>query len=364
MQRFKFLLVYILCLFLFGCSFAPQKSAKQAVLTKYESVVPQEVKDLDIYKKALKQNSVIVYNGTAITDVQTVKDFLSDIENKEDAELHCYEFSNVVKGNGKVDKRIVYQKVYSENNKIMLQTQYSDDCINGSPNWNELNEKIDTEEIKKINMNDYGMLYYPSKESNIDYDIVIVPVLNYDEIPYYKISEQKAIQLDEKYIDPLGYDLLFGFTFDDAYDIENWVDMFDDLYLHKNSDFYDVHTGEISMNDFMALINQYFDIDKQTVINTFHTFNTVEKDYDEEGNMDFCETYYDENTDRLVLRNEGRGGAGADMEITDYKEENSILTIYYHSCNIRTKVPRKNYELKVKLMDDGTFRYISCIQVD
>lgn len=50
MQRFKFLVVYILCLFLFGCSFAPQKPAKQAVLTKYESVVPQGIKDLDIYK--------------------------------------------------------------------------------------------------------------------------------------------------------------------------------------------------------------------------------------------------------------------------------------------------------------------------
>ena len=61
MKSFKFLVVFLLCLFLFGCSYTPIKQPKQAVLTKYESVVPQGVKDLDIYKKPI------------------VTDFLSDI---------------------------------------------------------------------------------------------------------------------------------------------------------------------------------------------------------------------------------------------------------------------------------------------
>lgn len=182
----------------------------------------------------------------------------------------------------------------------------------------------------------------PSASSVVEENTVSQP----NEDP--ETQDEKLAQLYDTYLEPLDH----HFTVDE-WDWpdrapSNWLDLFEKLYYHENGHLpYEDYGVDWPVEEMTATVNRYFDgVTRQMVIDS-----------------NFRATY-DATTDTLHYEG-GRGGGAPDpLRVTDWKEDGTLLTLYYEAYDRDTGVPYDpSRALTVELMEDGSFRYRSCYQI-
>ena len=92
-----------------------------------------------------------------------------------------------------------------------------------------------------------------------------------------------------------------------------------------------------------SCLTQYFEVDEQTIL------AGVQADF---------RSQYDPVAGTITHEN-GRGGVGNRVEVTSYTEADGNASIEYQLQDFYTGEPQNSYRMEIRLLEDGSFRYLS-----
>lgn len=309
----------------------------------YPELLPEEVTISPLYQQALERSSVISYKQGIATAPQPVYDFLAAAERGEDRDLYCYDFYTVF-AEGLPSLRLTH--FISDGGALSLRIDYADD-------WEKIAETSDCYRITDLTLSDYGRLIYHRTGERTDggegdgweYDTSVLVVNDYD---LYDNADQRR-QMKETYLDPIQYCGIGVNTWASPREINNLIFAVEDLYRHENQDTPFDHFGSSWPMDFIleTLSRCFEDVTAQDVIANVERFLSV--------------SHYDPQTDTVYYEG-GRGGAFPTPRVTNWTQKEDLLLIDYDCDNIDTGIKDYSRRLTVRLMEDGTFRYLSNLE--
>ena len=162
-------------------------------------------------------------------------------------------------------------------------------------------------------------------------------------------QEEPLAWVRETYLDPLGWELNIGQTFDSPQQIgANWMFYFEDIAIYRQqqgleSPLDDYPDGCYPVEVVVSCLTQYFEVDRQTILAGVQA--------------DFRSRY--DPVAGTITHEAGRGGVGNRIEVTGYTEEEGAATIQYRQLDYYTGEPSGSFQMEVRLLEDGSFRYRS-----
>ena len=172
------------------------------------------------------------------------------------------------------------------------------------------------------------------------------------DFSYYKVisdfslyeNEAKHRELKEKYIDPIFTITVSPQEFSSVSDLSSdFVWLFEDIYNYENGHYpWQEFGNNWPLSEILSLLNRYFEgVTKEMVLIS----RRIE---------------YDPETDTIFYEG-GRGGVPPERRVFDFKQNGNILTLYYQLYNEEsgTIFEDRYYVLEIKLLEDGSFRYLS-----
>ncbi len=310
---------------------------------KYPQLLPDKIKNHYLLKEAdQNKNAVINCNWEILTDETPVENFMNSVKNKTADKLFIYAFSDTETMNSvsltviEFDGKNLYQywrtAQYDEEKNIF-------DLDSNNITWND-SDKLTLKSVK-IENNGTLAIEYADKDG---YEPSYISYKNIrDIIPKYEEMEEKKIF--EKYLRPLYYEIIKNknISYDNFSDDKvDWIGLVENALIDENGDFWTKYpNGKISQDEFMKIINRYFDVDKSDVIRN-----------DNKGVSRFIA----ENGD--IVYEGGRGGAYPTVYAVDFQDLGDTSKITYKIVDAITMRDNDGV-VTVKNMSDGTFRYLS-----
>lgn len=309
----------------------------------YPELLPEDLLSSPLYQQALARPSVISYKQGIATAPQSVYDFLAAAERGEDRDLYCYDFYTVF-AEELPNLRLTH--FISDGGGLSLRIDYADD-------WEELTETSGCYRITDLTLSDYGRLIYHRTSERTDggegdgreYDASVLAVNDHD---LYDNADERQ-QIKETYLDPIQYCGIGVNTWTSPQELNNLIFAAEDLYRYENGDTPFDHFGSSWPIDFiLETLSRYFeDVTAQDVIANEERFLSV--------------SHYDPQTDTVYYEG-GRGGAFPTPRVTSWTQDKDLLLIDYDCDNIDTGIKEYSRRLTVRLMEDGTFRYLSNLE--
>ena len=293
----------------------------------YPENVPEELFESAAFAEAMNRPSVILYDYEPISDCAAAVNFVEAAEKEEYSELYIFRFANIDSYDFKDASCTCF---FTENGEIIQKYEYWTD-------WETSEMSSSRYEIKKIYINDYGHL--TAEYESMD------PVY-YKVISDFELYENAAehLALKEKYIDPIFTITVSPQEFSSVSELSHeliWI--FEDIYNYENGHSPRQEYGnDWPVPEILSLLNRYFE-----GVTTEMLLSNYRLDYNRE-----TDTVYYEG---------GRGGVPPERRVFDYEQNGDILTLYYHLYHEEsgTVYNDRYYVLEIKLLGDGSFRYLS-----
>ena len=286
---------------------------------------PEDYRETALYKEAVAKPSVISYNGEPVTYRNPVDDFIEAVEQKRDGELYFYNF---MLSDG--DDRLYYAHFVSDKGKVAHSTDYLyswEDALNPS-----------TYGIDKVDLTDYGYLVYEGESSSEPSSHKVIS----DHDLFADAQERQ--DLYDTYLRPIFYTALGSGGWSSLTEVGSLIWLYEDIFNYEMGiSPFNVYGTDWPVEEMVKLLNRYFDgVTQQMIINS----HRVED--------------YDAATGTIHYEG-GRGGLAPSYRITDWRQEGNILSLDYESYDFVTGIPYEDasYVLTVRLMEDGSFRYLS-----
>ncbi len=292
-----------------------------AAVIAYPELVDERLAASSVYQQALERPSVIAYQDEVVTDAQPVYDFID----KKNGDLYIYEFqSSPDYGEG-----CYFSHYFADETGTV---KYSDGY---AYNWDSITESGEME-AGSVFLNEYGYFCYGEDMG--------VQVVN-DRVLYDDAEERQ--RLHSAYIRPIFYSGIASHgEWASPEEIGSWVFLFEDIYYYENNASpWEQFGSDWPIDDIVAVLSRYFDDITPEVVIKNARYNS---------GMD-----YDAQTNTIHYEG-GRGGVPMPVRVTGYSQEGDVLRIEYEGYSFNTGVPMGEERiLSVRLVEDGSFRYIS-----
>lgn len=293
----------------------------------YPEFLTDELTASPLYQEALTRPSVIVYQKEIVTDPQPVYDFLAAAEKGEDWDLYYYNFDSF--GTPSVS----FSHFFSDGGKVYRRSEFE-------YSREEMTERTSLSyRIHEIVLNDYGYLNYRNEGLKVISDRDL-----YDDALELR-------EMLETYLYPIYYTGIgCGYTWSTPFVDMSWLYLFEDIYNYEHEGTpWDQYGSDWPVDYMIQTLSRYFDGVTADVF--ISSFKPGRSPYDPETNT--------------VHYEGGRGGAIPDARVTGWTQEGDILTIDYHRYEYYSGLPvgGESRRLTVRLLEDGTFRYLSNLEL-
>lgn len=293
----------------------------------YPENVPEELFESAAFEEAMNRPSVILYDYEPISDCTAAVNFVEAFEKGEYAELYIYSFY-APDLNG--TPSVYVKNSFIEDGFVVSSSVLFFDLEGG----HETKGKIVNESIK---INEYGYLiyeYYNGVEGSA-YKII-------SDFSLYENFAENLI-LEEKYIDPVFSLTISPEEFNSASELsEKFIWLFEDIYNYENGhgpwqDF----GNNWPVSEILSVLNRYFEGVTKEMLLSARKLN------------------YNSETDSVFYEG-GRGGVYLEIRVTSSERNDDILTLCYERYEGENgTVHDGKCILKIRLLSDGSFRYIS-----
>lgn len=302
----------------------PQAPAREPIgspaVIDYPELAPQELVESPLYQEALERPSVIIYNEEPLTNAQPVKDFLAAVEQKKDGDLFVYSFSFFYN-----EPSLFYRHFISDAGVVTQ--KYGD-----AEGWNSLKESAEGNTIASCILNAHGYFVYGD-----EFGIQVV-----NDRALYSDAEERQ-RLYNTYIVPIAYTAMGNSAWSSAKEAGNLVWLFEEIYGYENDDTPWDHFGgsDWPVDEMVETLSRYFD-------------GVSASDFISSRGIDY-------NAQTGTIHYEGgRGGGPKCLRVVGHAQEGDRLAIDYVNYNYATGVPEGDtYRLTVRLLEDGSFRYLT-----
>ena len=296
----------------------------------YPELLTDELTASPLYQQALARPSVIVYQGEILTDPQPVHDFLAAVERGEDWDLYYYNFDSY--GTPSVS----FDHFFTDGGKVYLRSEFE-------YSRETLIERTDfTYPVARLELNDYGYLTYHDVS---DSGFAVIS----DRDLYDDALERR--QMRKTYLSPIYYTGIgSGGTWSTPFVDMSWLYFFEDIYNYENEDSpWDRFGSDWPVDAMAETLSRYFDGVTADVV--IASFKPGDDRYDPAAR-----TFHYEG---------GRGGAIPDARVTGWSRDGDLLAIDYHRYEYYSGLPvgGESRRLTVRLMEDGSFRYLSNLEL-
>ncbi|MBQ6877279.1 MAG: hypothetical protein IJO22_02630 [Oscillospiraceae bacterium] len=293
----------------------------------YPENIPEELFKSAAFAEAMERPSVILYDYEPISDCLAAVNFVEAAEKGEHSELYIYNFHNADQYNPK--NAYCFNYICEEN---VIVRKYED-----YPDWGKAGKSSEIFYIDKAYINDFGFFTTEKSGFEPNYHQVIS-----DFALYENAAEHRALK--EKYIDPIFTITVSPEEFSSVSDLSSYfIWIFEDIYNYENGhDPWQEYGNNWPLSEIISLLNRYFEgVTKEMVLIN----RRIE---------------YDPETDTVFYEG-GRGGVSPERRVFDFEQNGDILTLYYllYHEESGTIYDDRYYALEIKLLDDGSFRYIS-----
>lgn len=290
----------------------------------FPQLLSDEVKASPLYAEALTRPSVIIFDDQPVTSRAVVDRFLQGVEEGGDGELYLYSFITLGE-----ERSCLLIRLISKDGKVT-------ESLASDRSWDKGLTFDNSYAVTKIQLTEYGYLTYEGESSS---EPTGYQVVNDREL--FSDASQRQ-EMKEKYMDPIFPTALSG-HWDDPADMSLlWV--FEDLYYYENGGSpFDEYGTDWPVEEIVALLSRYFDgITREVILS------------------EEMASAYDSQTDTIHYEG-GRGGGPFCLRATSWETEGDLLTLHYEHYDCATGIPYENEQslLTIRLMEDGSFRYLS-----
>ena len=299
------------------------QAGNQSAQVLWPQLVPQSLGESALYKEALSCPSAILYQGQPVTSREAVDRFIQSADQGERGELWLYSF-------WELDGSLSCTRVHFRPDGRETWAR--------ADSWEGPLEEGEANPVVKISLTDYGYLTWQSDGSGEPFGWQVV-----NDRELFPDGEER-LALKETYLDPLGTGMAEAFAFPQQLPGRpHWI--FEDLYSRETgrSPFDDYGT-DWPGKEMAELLARYFDgLTPETALQEIRKIPG-----------------YDTAKDLLHYEG-GRGGGPFLLGVSRWQEEGDTLTIFYEQRSPVTGVPYEDgqWVLTVRLMEDGSFRYIA-----
>lgn len=307
----------------------PQAPAREPAgspaVIDYPELAPQELAESPLYREALERPSVIIWDGEPLTNAQPVKDFLAAVEQKKDGDLYIYSFSWDY-----FDRpSLYYQHFFCDAGDVAYR-------YGAGEGWNSLNEDDQSYPVYSCTLNEYGYLILKDDFTEPNNPRVV------NDRALYSDAEERQ-RLYHTYILPIAYTAMGNSAWSSAKEAGNLVWLFEEIYGYENDDTpWDRFGGsDWPVDEMVETLSRYFD-------------GVSASDFISSRGIDY-------NAQTGTIHYEGgRGGGPKCLRVVGHAQEGDRLSIDYVNYNYATGVPEGDtYRLTVRLLEDGSFRYLT-----
>ena len=294
----------------------------------YPENVPEELFESEAFKEAMERPSVILYDYEPISDCLAAVNFVEAAEKGEYAEFYIYKFNR--------DEKYSGDTLYLQH--FILDKNYVQRKADSWQGWEKSKDLTENTVYARAKINDFGYFCLLDWDGcELSYTKVIS-----DFALYENEAEHRALK--EKYIDPIFTITVSPQEFSSVSDLSSdFVWLFEDIYNYENGhDPWQEYGDYWPLKDMSELLNRYFDgVTKEMIISD-------------------RQSIYDTETDTIYYPG-GRGGAYPEIRVCGFEQNGDILTLYYEHYNpeVGEFVENKYSVLEIKLLEDGSFRYLS-----
>lgn len=335
--------------------------ALTAEITHGENL-PEELAGSVSYQEALTHPGVICYNYEVLTSPRDVQAFADAYAQGKSCELYYYSFYSYPAGESEEEFHSLYGMRFTnpgDGTQPYLQylSAYNDDgtaLADGDGGVTDRWSLVAVPQeppvlIDSMQLSEYGMLVAADVKSSEPTALRVISY--YDMIEDY--GPMKAAL--ERFIRPIAYDHMR--TFDSVADIAGWMALYNDIYCYADPDQNDGNLWQkypdsnIPVEAIAALLGQYFDVTAEDLRSSF----AMDKGYGA----------YDALTDTVYYTG-GRGGYYADPVVTGctVSEDGTQAEIDYYTEDMFTAEPQGRFCMTVRLLPDGSFRYLSLVKTN
>ena len=292
----------------------------------YPDFLTEELESSPAFKSALEKPSVIVYSEEPITNPDAAINFVEAFKKGEYAEFYYYSFSYADFDD---TYRLYYNHFTTKDKLVYSEANY---VFKWEDNFSETEKTVHN----FVEINEYGCFELGWEWGDSTYYKVISDFAIYE-------NEAKHRELKEKYIDPIFTITASPQEFTSASDLSSdFVWLFEDIYNYENGhDPWQEYGDYWPVSDMLELLNRYFDgVTKELLVSE--------------------NKHYDSETDTIYYPG-GRGGVPPKIRVVNYSQVGNLLTlnyVLYHSESGWVDESRE-IVLEIRLLDDGSFRYIS-----
>ncbi len=322
-------------LYITACRAVPEFVDRPADVV-FTEFLTEELKSSSAYNEAIKHNAVIKFNREILTSGVAPREFVENVRKGRSDRLYLYGFERLMGYESEPPYYSAFCTIYDYNaaDKTFIIRYEKTDSENpwNSP-WEDQKGRYPVRE--KPVLNEYGYFLvseYKGFQVVSDYEL------------YEGFNELKAAK--ERFIDPIWWNVLLGVTFDSFNDIEHLLFLFDDLYSFiKREGILDQYGSDIPMPLITELVTSYFDCGEEDI-------------------KAKLEEYYNKEADTCVFK--GKPPIAADINlderVLEYNQSGDTATIVYTQYDTHSGEPKDiRYTMTVRLLEDGSFRYISII---
>ncbi len=305
----------------------PRQPIGSPAVIRYPELVDEALTAAPLYQQALERPSVITYQDEIVTAPQPVYDFLAAVEKGEDWDLYLYQFRL-----REDDDRDCYFAHYISDQGFVRNAggfEY---------NWDSMTEGNQCA-ADPISLNEYGYLVYGPEDQQSGTQVV-------NDRDLYDQAEERR-NMWETYLAPIYYTGIgCGVTWSSPEELGSWLFLFEDIYNYENEDTpWDRFGSDWPVDYMVETLSRYFDgITADDLI----------------GARKFGADAYDPQTNTIHYEG-GRGGVLPPSRVTGWAGEGDTLAIDYECYEYETGVPIEGWSnrLTVRLLEDGSFRYLS-----
>ena len=311
----------------------PQGKAELADTTSIPAVLTGSAR----YQEALEDPAaVILWNGEPITGRTAVDAFVQAMQTGGPGELVFYRFNPGYDENGAADGTLLASRtrLTADNGRFSV---WNGDLSDGTSAFGDPGL---TGTGTDLRLTDAGYLTWTTDDGVTD-GLKALP----DSLVWPDGARRR--QLYKHYLEPIFYTGALGTTrWDSPQELSCWLALFEDLYRfdHGVSPFA-VYGTDWPLDAMNEQLSRYFEgIDVREHL----------------GDSSRMYSAYDPASDTIHYEG-GRGGGPVCLRVTGWEENGDQLTLRYESYDYYTgeTEPDSQALLTVRLMEDGSFRYLS-----
>ncbi len=316
-----------------------EKENKNGATIRYPDLVSESVKTSKFYEEALRdKNAHITVNGRVVSSPEAVIRFFNDAAEGKKAAYTEYSFTDIY-------SKSLYKTVYTFDKERITQEvtglKGTQENLDKEASFDELIwDRSYSHDIEYMYISDIGNIHCKIAGSSEESYLPLI-----DERDKFRNYEENSSVM-EKYVSPISSVLLFGESFDNAEEFFKncrYMPAADEMIRYETGESEDYpkrySDGNMPFEDFYALMSKYFEIDKDRL------YGIVKHNLNERDEFNYFGGY---------------GGAYPDIVAEEVGTDKDVKTIFIRYFNMDGSYSEnKRSELKLKIMPDGSFKYLS-----